>query len=136
MQPNQIIVTGNLGNDPELHKKNSESKGVVSFSLAEGVFQFNKLSGKYEHAHTNWFPIKAFGSLAARAQAGLKRGSRVTVYGKLKTFKFERDSGEWASGFEILADEICPVGLLPAARQKPENSEPDFNSFEEGASAT
>jgi hypothetical protein len=35
MQSNQIIVTGNLGGNPEHYKKSDDSAGVITFSLAE-----------------------------------------------------------------------------------------------------
>lgn len=112
---NQVILTGNLGVDPQLHQKNTTSPGVVSFTLAENVSRLDEATGKYEQAHTNWFPIKAFGSLGARVRAALKKGDRVTVYGKLRTYRYEGGEGNPQSGFEVLADDVQTAGLLPRA---------------------
>jgi single-strand DNA-binding protein len=112
---NQVILTGNLGADPELHKKNEESSGLVSFTVAENVSRLNEKTGAYEQAHTNWFPVKAFGNLGARIKQALKKGDRVTVYGRLRTYRYENAEGVSVGGFEVLADEVCLSGLLPRA---------------------
>ena len=127
MNTNQIIITGNLGAAPELHKKSDESKGVVSFTVAENVSRFNEKTKQYEQSHTNWFPVRTFGSLGARVLAGLKRGDRVTVVGKMKTFHYEKTGGTQAYGFEILADDVMPSGILPKGEKQNESA--DFDEF-------
>jgi single stranded DNA-binding protein len=115
---NQVILTGNLGGDPELHKKSEESSGLVSFTVAENVSRLNEKTGAYEQTHTNWFPVKAFGSLGARVKAALKKGDRVTVYGRLRTYRYETEGGGSQGGFEVLADDVCLSSLLPRARRE------------------
>jgi single-strand DNA-binding protein len=117
---NQVILTGNLGADPELHRKGESSAGVVSFTLAENVSRLNDLTGKYEHTRTNWFPVKAFGNLGARVVAALKKGDRVTVFGRLRTYKYQNAEGVSVMAFEILADEVCGTRILPRPSGSPE----------------
>ncbi|OFZ81232.1 MAG: hypothetical protein A2583_08950 [Bdellovibrionales bacterium RIFOXYD1_FULL_53_11] len=130
MNTNQIIITGNLGAAPELHKKSDESKGVVSFTVAENVARFNEKTKQYEQTHTNWFPVRTFGSLGARVRAGLKKGDRVTVVGKMKTFHYEKAGGIQAYGFEILADDVTPTGILPKGEKQ--NDPDNFEEFGQG----
>jgi single-strand DNA-binding protein len=125
MLSNSFTVTGNLGADPELHKKNENSSGVVSFNLAENVSRYSEESRKYEQTHTNWFQVRSFGNLAARVKAILKKGDRVTVFGKIRTYQYEDKSGQSRFGFEVLADDIAISSILPKA------SEPDFDAFKD-----
>ncbi len=128
MNGNQFIVTGNLGTAPEHHRKSEESSGVVSFTLAQNVSRFSERTGKYEQVHTNWFQVRAFGRLGARALASLKKGDRVTVFGKIRTFQYEDQSGSTRYGFEVLADDIVATSILPSSASA---SGEDFASFQD-----
>jgi single-strand DNA-binding protein len=112
---NQVYLTGNLGADPEFHQKGEESPGVLAFSLAENVTRYNEEKSAYETVHTNWHPVRAFGSLAARARAALKKGDRVSVSGRIRTFQYETKAGETRYGFEVHAEDITRSQLLPRA---------------------
>jgi single-strand DNA-binding protein len=107
---NYISVTGNLGGEVEV-KKPAPGEEVVRLSLAETVSRANPKTGEFEQVHTNWIPVTAFGSLARRAQQGLKKGDRVTIQGTLKTSSYDKD-GESRRGFEIIADSIEKAQLL------------------------
>lgn len=65
-------------------------------------------------SHTNWFHVTAFGKVAEKAKAGLKKGSRIAVHGRMKVSKFTDRSGEERNGFEILADEVALWKSLPS----------------------
>jgi len=126
---NQFVITGNLGADPEHYKKSEDSAGLVTFNLAQNVSRLNEKTKKYEQAHTNWFPIRAFGHLGARVKSGLKKGDRVTVFGKIRTYQFEEPGGTIRYGFEVLADDVCPTGILSKA--KASGTEGGFAEFGE-----
>jgi single-strand DNA-binding protein len=128
MNTNQITVTGNVGADPEFHRKSEDSKGVVSFNLAENVARLNEKTKKYEQTHTNWIPIKTFGSLAARVKHSLKKGARVTVFGRLRTYQYENADGVKISGFEVLADDVCVSTILQSSREGADEAI-DFENF-------
>ncbi|MEK6706670.1 MAG: single-stranded DNA-binding protein [Bdellovibrionota bacterium] len=129
---NQVILTGNLGADPEVYKKGEGSAGVISFSIAENVTRLNEKTKKYEPAHTNWFPVRAFGGLGNRVLSGVKKGDRVTVFGKLRTYRYETPDGRMVSAFEVLADSVIPSGILPKGQgeSRPEAESMNFNDFE------
>ena len=126
---NQFYLTGNLGADPELFQKTADSPGVLAFSVAENVTRLNEATRAFETVHTNWYPVKAFGSLAARAKASLKKGDRVVVTGRIRTYQYENASGETRYGFEVLADDIVRSQLLPKADALGAAG-PDFAEFE------
>jgi len=112
MKSNQITISGNVGGNPEHHKKCEDSPGVVTFSVAENVSKINDATKKFETTHTNWFPVRAFGSLGQRVMANLRKGDRVTIHGSLRTFTFEGAGGMKVSGFEILADDVSFSEIL------------------------
>ncbi|MGK5088262.1 single-stranded DNA-binding protein [Bdellovibrionota bacterium FG-2] len=110
---NQVVVTGNIGSDPEHYKKSEDSNGVVTFSLAESISKLNEKTKQYEQVHTNWFPIRSFGNLGSRVKGTLKKGDRVSVTGTLKTYQYETADGRMLWAFEVLADDINYSKLLP-----------------------
>lgn len=71
---NIVVLTGNLGRDPEL-KKIGE-KVVANLSIA-----VNEVHGDEEE--TSWFDLTAWGKTAEIA-SNLRSGERITVQGKLK----------------------------------------------------
>lgn len=112
---NHCFVIGNLGQDPVERSRNPKSGPVVGFSVAENVQTFDSEARQYRTLHTNWFNVTAFGALADRVKAGLKKGDRVAVQGRMKVTKFTTKSGEERTGFEILADEVAIWQPLAAA---------------------
>lgn len=121
---NQIILTGNLGQDPEMsYTKNG--KPVTKFSL--GVHQ-----GKEKP--TMWVNVECWNELAEQCNEKLNKGTRIEVTGRLVqdvwtdregkkryTFKtvaqtihaLKRGSSERSSGFiddtNSKADEPCDL---------------------------
>ena len=69
---NQVVLTGNLGADPEVFYS-SEGNVVVSFDLA---FRVSKKK-------TGWIRIKCFSRLAEVVQQYLHKGARIAIIGTL-----------------------------------------------------
>lgn len=106
MKNNYCWLVGNLGTDPVERNKNPKSGSLVSFSVAENVSTFDEESKSYKTSHTNWFQVAAFGHLADKAKASLKKGDRVAIHGRTKMSQYTTQSGEQKTGFEIIAEEI------------------------------
>ncbi len=115
---NQVTLTGNLGSDPETVRTTEAGGAVVRFSIAQTERKLNQESGEYEDSHTNWIPIKAFGSLAERATQSLKKGDVVSLSGVLRSSQYE-DKGVKRSSYEVIANEILKSEYL--AKQNTEN---------------
>lgn len=125
---NSCFVVGNLGMDP-IEKSRGEKFGpVVKFTIAENVVRFDENTKSFETVHTNWFSVTAFGQLAEKAKAQLKKGNRVIVQGRMKVTKFTDRSGEERSGFEILADEVAIWKSLSAGKGDTESLNKSCNS--------
>lgn len=108
---NEVLVVGNLGADPE--EKAAEKNGpVVRFSVAQNIRRFNEQTKSYENVRTNWFPVVCFGSLAAKAKAGLKKGDLVSLSGALRSDNYEDRNGEKRTSIQIVAYDIHRVELL------------------------
>jgi single-strand DNA-binding protein len=92
---NQLILTGNLGNDPEIFF-GSEGDPVTSFSLA---FK----SGREK---TSWIKCVCFNKNAEVAEKYLHSGARIAVVGYLNQSKWTTNEGEKRSSFEMIANSI------------------------------
>ena len=87
---NQIVLTGNLGGDPEIFFT-SEGNSIAKFSLA-----FKSAKQK-----TSWIKVTCFGRLAELAEKHLHQGARVGVIGTLDENKWETDEGVKKSSYQI-----------------------------------
>ena len=92
---NQLILTGNLGNDPEIFF-GSEGDPVSSFSLA---FK----SGREK---TGWLKCVCFNKNAEVAEKYLHSGARIAVVGYLQQSKWKTNEGENRSSFEMIVNSI------------------------------
>ena len=92
---NQLVLTGNLGADPEVFYS-SEGEPVASFSLA-----FHSSKKK-----TGWIKVVCFNRLAEVAEKYLHKGARIAVIGYLDQQKWEDDHGATRSSYQLLANSI------------------------------
>jgi single-strand DNA-binding protein len=91
---NLCIITGNLGQDPEIHYS-SEGNPIASLNLA---FK----SGKDK---TSWIKVTCFNKLAEISEQYLRKGAKVTIVGALDQEKWEKD-GVTKTSFKIIANSI------------------------------
>lgn len=87
---NQIVLTGNLGQDPEVFYT-SKGDPIVKFSIA---FKTAKKA-------TSWIKVSCFGRLAEITAKHLHQGARVGVIGTLDENKWETDEGVKKSSYQI-----------------------------------
>ena len=91
---NTVIVTGNLGNDPEMFYTAS-GDAIASFNLAI----------KSSKDKTSWIKVTAFKKLAEVCETYLHKGAKVIVNGSLDQEKWE-SNGENRSNIKIIAFSI------------------------------
>jgi single-strand DNA-binding protein len=87
---NRVQLTGNLGGDPEMKSFESGTK-VAKFSIATRE-EFNTRSGE-KSTKTEWHNITAWGQLADKIVAEFRKGSFVSVEGRLTTRNFTDKNG-------------------------------------------
>jgi len=92
---NTCIITGNLGDDPEIVFNDNENQ-IATFSMA---FK----SGKDK---TSWIKVNCYNRLAEVAARYLHKGAKIAVSAILDQNKWETEDGESRSNHRLLANNI------------------------------
>ena len=87
---NQCTFIGRLGKDPETRYL-ANGDAATNFSIAVGESWKDKQGQKQER--TEWVNVSCFGRIAEICGEYLRKGSRVMVSGKMKTDKWQDQSG-------------------------------------------
>ena len=93
---NQVVLTGNLGQDPEIFYS-SEGNAVASFSLA---FRGSKKD------KTGWMKVTAFGRLAEVSEKYLHKGARIAVSGILDVDQWKTDDGQNRTSYKLICNSL------------------------------
>jgi single-strand DNA-binding protein len=91
---NFVILTGNLGQDPEIHYS-ADGNPIATLNLA-----FKSSKDK-----TGWVKVTAFNKLAEISEQYLHKGAKITVVGALDQEKWEKD-GTTRTSFKLIANSI------------------------------
>ncbi|QET04055.1 single-stranded DNA-binding protein (plasmid) [Cupriavidus pauculus] len=105
---NKVILVGNLGADPEVRYMPS-GDAVANIRLATTDRYKDKQSGEFKEA-TEWHRIAFFGKLAEIVGQYLKKGSSVYIEGRIRTRKWQDQSGQDRYSTEIVADQMQMLG--------------------------
>ena len=87
---NQCTFIGRLGKDPETRYL-ANGDAATNFSIAVGESWKDKQGQKQER--TEWVNVSCFGRIAEICGEYLRKGSKVMVSGKMKTDKWQDQSG-------------------------------------------
>lgn len=104
---NQVMLIGNLGNDPEV-KYTQGGMAVATVSLATTSVRKDKEGNTQER--TEWHRLKFFGKLAEIVGEYLKKGRQVFVRGSIRYDKFTGQDGLEKYITEIICDEMQMLG--------------------------
>ena len=104
---NQIVIVGNLTDDPEL-RYTPNGAAVANFRVAVNRRYRDAESGEWKDGETSFFRVNAWRTLAENAAESITRGTRVVVVGRLRSRTWETQEGETRSAVEIEADEVAP----------------------------
>ena len=99
---NKVQLTGNLGSDPEIKVFESGNK-LVRFSLATSE-QFINRNGE-KATDTQWHNVAVWGKIADRVESEFKKGSYVSVEGRLKTRNYTDKNGQKRYITEVVAND-------------------------------
>ena len=100
---NRVQLTGNLGNNPEIKTFENGTK-VARFSMATKDEYKTRTGEKAED--TQWHFISAWGKMAEQIEAELKKGSFVSVDGRLTTRNYVDKNGQKKYVTEIVANDV------------------------------
>lgn len=110
MSKQLLILTGNLGKDPEM-AYSADGTPRTNFSMACNE-SWTDGSGQSQK-RTAWFRVTAWGKQAENCKKYLSRGSLVQVIGKLNADKetggprvYTRNDGSAGASFEVNAREV------------------------------
>src|SRR5436853_181821 len=100
---NRVQLTGNLGRDPEIKTFDGGGK-LAKFSLATKE-EFTNRNGE-RSSSTTWHNIAAWGSIAERVEAELRKGSFVSIEGRIHTRNYTDKEGQKKYMTEIVANDV------------------------------
>lgn len=100
---NKVILTGNLGADPEVRFTPS-GQAVCNFRMATSE-KWKDKDGKRQE-RTEWHRIVVWGKLAELQGEWVKKGTKLTVVGKLQTREWTDKENRKNYTTEIVASEI------------------------------
>ena len=101
---NKVILVGNLGKDPEMRYM-PNGNAVANLTLATTESWKDKQSGERKE-HTEWHNLTVFGRLGEMCGEYLKKGAKIYVEGRLKTDKWQDQSGQARYTTKITVSEI------------------------------
>ncbi len=112
---NKAVIVGTLGRDPEI-RYSSRGTAVVNISVATNETWKDRETGEAQE-RTEWHRIVIFGKLGEIASQYLKKGSQAYFEGRIKTNKWQDQSGNDRYTTEIHASEMQMLGRRPQQGQ-------------------
>lgn len=103
MYINKAIIAGNVTRDPELKSLPSGVK-IATFSVATNRFWKDSQTGERKEM-AEYHNVVVFGRQAETCAQYVKRGSQVSVIGRIQTRSWEQD-GQKKYRTEIIAEDV------------------------------
>ena len=119
---NKVMLTGRLGQDPEVHYT-QQGSARVTFTIATNR-SWRDSEGQI-HEESQWTPIVAWDKLGEICAEYLRQGSRVYVEGRLQTRSWEDpESGQKRYKTEVVLSEM--IMLDTKAQADADEPEPEL----------
>ena len=122
---NKAILIGNLTKDVELTTLNN-GKNMCKFSIAVRRAYRNE-EGNTE---TDFINIVVFGTQAENCAKYLKKGSKISVAGRIQTGSYEKD-GVKRYTFDIMAEEIEFLSTPKTTNNSDSNTPPELTPIDD-----
>ncbi len=100
---NKVLLIGNLGRDPEM-KYMPSGTPMTSFSVA--VSRSWRTPEGENKDETEWFRVVAWQKLAETCNEYLRKGSKVYIEGRLRTYEYQGQDGQPRQSVEVVANEM------------------------------
>ncbi len=129
---NKVIIVGNLGNDPEV-KYTPSGSAIATISIATSEQWKDKQTGE-QREKTEWHRVVMFNRLGEIAGEYLRKGSQVYIEGRLRTNKWQDQSGNDRYTTEIVANTMQMLGARSATGGTAsfDQSSPSNNNYQQG----
>lgn len=98
---NKIILIGNVGKDPAVNVTNGHTIGSLSIATTR---RYSKNGERQEE--TEWHYLTVFDKLAEIVQKYVKKGTSIYVCGRIRTRKWQAESGEMKYRAEVVVEEL------------------------------
>jgi single-strand DNA-binding protein len=119
---NQVTLTGNLTDDPEL-RFTPNGVAVANFRLA--VDQRVWDTDGWKDGESSYFRVNVWRDQAEHVSRSLHKGARCVVVGRLKSRSWETPEGQRRSAVEVDAEEVgMSMRFAPAAPAAEASAEP------------
>jgi len=105
---NKAVIVGTLGMDPEIRYAQN-GNAVVNVSVATNESWKDRETGEAQQ-RTEWHRIVMFGKLGEIASQYLKKGEQAYFEGRIRTNKWQDESGNNRYSTQIIADEMQMLG--------------------------
>lgn len=107
MEPvkNKVQLTGTLSRDPQVNQfGNGRKWASVSLMISE----FYQDAKGVQHNNTQWHPLKAFGKIAEQMGKDCKKGTKLSIEGKLvsSTYTDKEGKKKYVTEVEVTEMEI------------------------------
>ncbi|EGY9227129.1 single-stranded DNA-binding protein [Escherichia coli] len=107
---NKVIIIGRLGHDPEIRYSPSGT-AFANITVATSEQWRDKQTGEQKE-QTEWHRVVMSGKLAEIASEYLRKGSEVYLEGKLRTRKWQDQSGQDRFTTEVIVGNFLRDGKL------------------------
>lgn len=125
---NKVILVGHLGADPETRYMPSGG-AVANVSLATEESWKDRDTGE-KKSRTEWHRVTFYNRIAEVVSEYLRKGSLIYVEGKLRTRKWQDQSGNDRYTTEVIAEQMQMLGgreRSGAAQSQPSQSPEELN---------
>lgn len=110
---NRAEVIGNITRDPEV-RATTTGQQVVTLGIATNERWRDKTSNE-DRERVEFHTVVIWGELGVQVAAGMKKGNRVYVSGRVQTRTWETQTGEKRATTEIVAEQALLLGTANPA---------------------
>ena len=114
---NLVIIIGNADADP-VSRSTQAGGNVTSLSVATSTKWTHKTTGEVEE-QTEWHRVTCFNGLGTNVAKYVRKGSKVSIQGRLRYSSWTGTDGATKYGVEILADSVEFLTPAPKAADEP-----------------
>lgn len=99
---NKVLLVGRLVKDPELKHMEASGKNLCSFTIAVNR-NYTNSSGEKE---ADFIPVVVWGKIAEAVSSYMKKGSLISVAGRLQIRSYEGRDGNKKFITEVVGEEV------------------------------